>query len=311
MAECGRRALPSLGEDLNRRLTEIESGLSKPVDPGRIVSAAKEVETELSEWAGRVVDHNTESEREMREIIAALAKAGESVSARNEKYSREITGMSGNLRGIAAMSDLSAIRRSIIESAAALKSCVEKMAEESRQSVAQLTSQVKEYRDRLETTEKLCSTDSLTELSNRRAFESHLQSRIAARQPFALIMIDLNDFKQINDRHGHLAGDDLLRQFSNELRAQFTVADMVARWGGDEFAVLIAGDLDQARERTDRIRRWALGEYKIGICEGKEIRTTLTASIGAVEWNGSEDGCALLARADALVYRTKKVFRAG
>jgi len=309
MAECGRRALPPLGEDLNKRLTEIENGLSKPVAPERIASAAKEVENELSAWAGRAVDHHSESEREMQEIISALAKAAESVSARDEKYSKEISGMSGSLRGIAAMNDLGAIRRSIIESAAALKTCVEKMAEESRQSVAELTSQVKEYQDRLEASEKLSTTDPLTELANRRAFESHLESRIRAGKTFGLIMIDLNDFKKINDRHGHLAGDDLLRQFANELRAQFTVADVVARWGGDEFAVLIAGDLEQAKERADRIRRWALGEYKISVCEGKEIRTTLTASMGTVEWTGSENGCALLARADALVYRTKKVSR--
>ena len=127
-------------------------------------------------------------------------------------------------------------------------------------------------------------------------------------------MIDLNGFKAINDKHGHLVGDDLLRQFANELRAQFSSSDIVARWGGDEFTVLIAGDLDQARERAERIRRWALGEYRIGACEKKEdkdIRTTLTASIGTVEWDGSEAGCHLLARADALVYRTKKVRHAG
>jgi diguanylate cyclase (GGDEF)-like protein len=311
MAECGRRALPPLGEDLNKRLTEIENGLSRPVPPERIASAAKEVENELSAWAGRAVEQHSESEREMQQIIAALAKAAESVSARDEKYSKEISGMSGNLRGIAAMNDLGAIRRSIIESAAALKTCVEKMAEESRQSVAELTSQVKEYQDRLEASEKLSTTDPLTELSNRRAFESHLESRIRAGKTFGLIMIDLNDFKKINDRHGHLAGDDLLRQFANELRAQFTVADVVARWGGDEFAVLVAGDLEQAKERAERVRRWALGEYKIGLCDGKETRTTLTASMGTVEWNGSENGRGLLARADALVYRTKKVCRAG
>lgn len=304
MAESARRALPPLGDDLKKRLTEIEEGLSKPVAPERIVSAAKEVEIELSTWAGRVVDQNSESERDMKEIIAALARAAESVSARDEKYSKEISGMSGKLRGIASMNDLGAIRRSIVDSAAALKTCVEKMAEESRQAVAQLTTEIDEYRSRLEVSEKLSSTDPLTELSNRRAFESHLRLRIAARTPFSLIMLDLNGFKAINDRFGHLLGDDLLRQFAVELAAQFTPAEVVARWGGDEFAVLMAGDLAEAKEKAERIRRWALGEYRIG---GNAIRTTVTAAIGTVEWDGSESGDALLARADALVYRTKRI----
>jgi diguanylate cyclase len=309
MAECGRRALPPLGDDLSNRLTQIEGGLSKPVPPDRLRNVAREVEAELNSWAGKANDHHSETEREMKEIISALARAAESVSARDEKYSKEINGLSGNLRGIANLNDLGAIRRSIIESAASLKSCVEKMVEESRQSVALLTSEVKEYRDRLEASEKLSVTDPLTDLANRRAFEDQLKARIAAGRPFGLIMIDLNGFKAINDQYGHLAGDDLLRQFAAELRAQFTIADLVARWGGDEFAVLVSGTLAQTEERVERIRRWALGEYKIGLCEGKEIRTTLRASLGAVEWDRSENGCALLARADAIVYRTKSASR--
>jgi diguanylate cyclase (GGDEF)-like protein len=304
MAECGRRALPHLSEDLSRRLTEIENSLARPVEPEKISFAAKEAQSELSNWAGRANEQHSENEREMKEIIAALGRAAESVSARDEKYSLEIGGLSGKLKGIAGLNDLATIRRSIMESASALKTCMERMAEESRQSVKQLSDEVKEYRTRLEASEKLSAIDPLTELSNRRAFENQLQARIEAKKPFGLIMIDLDGFKVINDRHGHLAGDDLLRQFSSELRAHFTVADLVARWGGDEFAVLVAGNLDQAEQRVERIRRWVLGEYRIGKSE-PPIRTKLSASVSAVEWNGSETGLELLARADALVYKTK------
>jgi diguanylate cyclase (GGDEF)-like protein len=308
MADCGRRALPNLSEDLSRRLTEIEKSLARPVEPEKISSAARDAQTELSNWAGKANEHHSENEREMKEIIAALSRAAESVSARDEKYSLEIGGLSGKLKGIASLNDLPTIRRSIMESASALKTCVERMAEESKQSVQQLSNEVKEYRTRLEASEKLCTIDTLTELSNRRAFENQLQARIAGKKTFSLIMIDLDGFKVINDKHGHLAGDDLLRQFSAELRAHFTVADMVARWGGDEFAVLVAGNLDQAEQRVERIRRWVLGEYRIGKAE-PPIRTKLSASVGAVEWNGSESGLEVLARADALVYKTKSKSR--
>jgi diguanylate cyclase (GGDEF)-like protein len=213
------------------------------------------------------------------------------------------------------MNSLVAIRRSIVESAASLKTCVEKMAEESRQSVAQLTAEVNEYRDRLQTSEKLSTTDPLTDLYNRRAFEHQLETFIERGRSFSLIMIDLNGFKAINDAHGHLAGDDLLRQFSLKLAAQFTANDIVARWGGDEFAILITGRLAQIEDRVSRIRRCALGEYWICACPGpsatpesdseKPILTILTASIGVVEWSRFETGSSLLARADALVYRTK------
>jgi diguanylate cyclase (GGDEF)-like protein len=308
MADCGRRALPNLSDDLSRKLTEIENSLARPVEPEKITSAAKDVQVELSTWAGRALDQHTENEREMKEIISALSRAAESVSARDQKYSQEIGGLSGKLKGIASQNDIGTIRRSIMESAAALKTCVERMAEESKQSVQQLTAEVKEYRTRLEASERLSTTDPLTELANRRAFESQLLTRIKTGRPFGLIMIDLNGFKGINDKHGHLAGDDLLRQFSSELRSHFTVADIVARWGGDEFAILVAGTLAQTEERVERIRRWVLGEYRIGTAE-PPVRTKLSASLGAVEWDGSETGLELLARADALVYRTKEKSR--
>ena len=271
-------------------------------------SAAKDVETELSAWAGKALLHHAEGEREMKEIISALARTAESVTARDEKYSAEIGGLSGKLRGIAGMNNLGEIRRSIIESAAALKHCVEKMAEDSRKSVLVLSAQVEEYRERLRASEILSTLDPLTDLANRRAFEKQLQYRIELGKPFALIVIDLDDFKSVNDRHGHLAGDDLLRQFAGELRTQFRATDLVTRWGGDEFAVLVAGTLQQAGERIERIRRWALGEYRIKAGE-QTVTLKLNASMGSAEWNGAETGEELIARADNLVYRTKEKSR--
>jgi diguanylate cyclase len=304
MAECGQRAIPPLGEDLNRRLTEIGDGLVRPEAEG-LNTAAREVQSELSTWAGRAISHHTESEREMREIVAALARTAEAVQARDEKYGREIGGLSGKLQAIASLSDLSAIRKSIVESAASLKICVEKMAEESRQSVRELSGQVAEYKEKLAASERLSSLDALTGLANRRAFETQLQERIATRQAFGLIVIDLNGFKEVNDRYGHLAGDDLLRQFSHELKTQFTALDLVTRWGGDEFAILVTGGIEPVLDRADRIRKWALGEYKIR-AGNETVRITLNASLGTAEWNGSESGTDLIARADALVYSTKQ-----
>jgi diguanylate cyclase (GGDEF)-like protein len=303
MAECGQRAFPSLGEELNRRLTQIHGSLAKPVGD-RLTSAAREVEAELAVWAGRAIQHHAESEREMQEIIAALARTAESVLARDEKYSEEIGSLGGELRGIAGMSNLGEIRRAILESAGALRNCVEKMAQENKRSVHDLSAQLEEYRERLRVSEHLSTLDPLTELANRRAFEKQLQYRIEIGKPFALIFIDLNDFKTVNDRYGHLAGDDLLRQFGGELRTQFRANDLVARWGGDEFAVLVTGGLTLAEGQILRIRRWALGEYNVR-AGAETVKVTLDACLGAAEWNGTESGEALMVRADAIVYDSK------
>jgi diguanylate cyclase (GGDEF)-like protein len=230
-----------------------------------------------------------------------VARAAESVSQRDQKYAREMGDHMGRLSLIAEVNDLALVRRSVIESTRALKACIEKMAEDSKTALLELTDQVSEYRARLEESERIAATDSLTGLANRRGFEKQLEARVTAGTPFCLIMLDLNDFKEVNDRFGHLAGDELLRQFAVELRAQFMPFDTVGRWGGDEFVVITEGALKDAEEKADRVRKWALGDYKIS-----DAKTRVGASIGVVERNGAETGLELLARVDRRVYEGKR-----
>ena len=303
MAQNGQRAIPALGQDLKQNLTRIHESLSRAT-PDKLDAATRSLEQELSVWADRAVRQYRENERELKEIVGAVASAAESVSQMDEKYSVRIRELTGNLKTIAELNDLPAIRRSIVESAAALRTCVEQMAEESRTSVTHLSRQVEEYREKLRETERISGQDSLTGLANRRAFERQLETRMAGRCIFTLMMVDLDGFKRVNDRYGHLAGDDLLKQFSLELRAQIPADDLVARWGGDEFAVLVFGDSGQAESHARSVRKWALGAYRIATSEGP-AKVLIGASIGIAQWNGYESGAGLLARADAAVYAAK------
>ncbi len=83
--------------------------------------------------------------------------------------------------------------------------------------------------------------DFLTDLLNTRAFESELTERLAAGEPFALVLADVDDLKLVNDSQGHAAGDDHLRRLAAVLREETAPEDTVARIGGDEFAILATG----------------------------------------------------------------------
>jgi diguanylate cyclase len=304
MAQCGQRAVPPLGQDLSRKLREIQGSLHQPVSPDALTLASRRAEAELSMWADLAVRLHHDNAREMKEIVGAVALAAESVGDRDRKYSGQIGELSGRLRSISELNDLAIIRRSIVESAAALKACVERMAEDSKASVQQLSREVAQYRERLMESERLSELDPLTGLANRRGFENRLQARLQARDTFSLLLIDLNDFKEVNDRHGHLAGDDLLKQFAAEVTSQFAGSDLVGRWGGDEFVVLTGCDLREAQRRAEGIRKWAFGDYKIETTSGT-VSVVLQASIGIAQWNGHESGADLLARADTGVYSLK------
>lgn len=307
MGTAGEKATPAIGSTLNLRLREISGNLLSP-SPEELSEVTEQVNQELAGWAERAVQHHNENERELREIISVVARATEAIGRKDEKYAKEIGDVTGKMRTFADLKDIAVIRRSIMESATMLRSCVEKMTEESRSTLTSLSAEVTEYRVRMEAAEKTATLDPLTQICNRRAFEKRLELKISNRDTFSLILIDLNGFKGVNDTHGHTAGDELLRQFSTELKGQFAPEDTVSRWGGDEFAVLVAGDLKVAGEKAERVRRWVLGDYKIATASGV-VKVAAGASLGVVQWNGRETALELVNRADQGLYGEKQASR--
>jgi diguanylate cyclase (GGDEF)-like protein len=301
------RAVPALGHDLEHKLSDLDTSLQAALQkdmPAALAGTDRKVQAEFAQWAERAFARHKTTERELREIVGAMAKAVEAITARDARCTLEAGGLAARLRSITRLTDIALIREAVVESANSLAVCVERMAETGRQSLRRLSDQVDDYRARLSNAERLSALDPLTGLANRRTFETQLDVKIHAADPFCLILIDLNDFKKVNDRLGHLAGDDVLKSFAGKLRALFPSADLVARWGGDEFAVIVSSSLEDAQARVDRTRRSPIGECKI-TSAGQVIIVTVEASLGVVEWDGAEKGLELLARADASMYSMK------
>ncbi len=165
-------------------------------------------------------------------------------------------------------------------------------------------------RDNVQQTIEMAMTDGLTGLHNRRYLENHLATQFnqaASRgKPLSLLIIDIDFFKAINDSYGHDAGDDVLREFANRIRANIRGIDLASRYGGEEFVVVLPEtDAALAYMVAERIRAHVAGEPFLIYDRTKMIEVTI--SIGVASLLGAGDSPEqILKRADQALYTAKR-----
>jgi diguanylate cyclase (GGDEF)-like protein len=149
----------------------------------------------------------------------------------------------------------------------------------------------------------LATTDSLTGISNRSEFSRMLASEMDRAKrygtPLSLIMYDLDYFKRVNDSFGHDAGDEVLRAVTDVVKGNTRAVDVVARWGGEEFMVLMPqSDLTSAKSAAEKLRQ-AIAEHRF------DKVNTITVSFGVTEFVPQDDFNTLLKRVDDALYLAK------
>jgi diguanylate cyclase len=161
-----------------------------------------------------------------------------------------------------------------------------------------------EFQTRLREAEILASLDPLTGVGNRREFDRQIATRIQQDKTFCVLLFDIDDFKIVNDRYGHLCGDEVLKQLGARLKRQIRSRDFVCRWGGDEFVVLLECGLTDAVTRSRQITRWINGRYSATV-QGRKTRADITVSVGVAEHIKGEAPNELFDRVDSSMYRQK------
>src|SRR5256886_1038831 len=169
--------------------------------------------------------------------------------------------------------------------------------------ITDISAQVDLMRER----EQLARTDPITGLMNRRAAEEVLEREASRAQRFgsriSVALVDLDLFKQVNDRHGHAAGDEALRAVAQVITSAMRGVDVAARWGGDEMiAILPATGLEGARSFGERVRAAVEGL-------DEKVMHGVTLSVGVAELQPGEDWADAVRRADAKLYEAKDAGR--
>jgi diguanylate cyclase len=166
---------------------------------------------------------------------------------------------------------------------------------------------INELKSRLEIVEAEANLDPLTNLFNRRSLERALEEFFTlckqSKMSFSLVLIDLDDFKYINDNYGHHVGDLVLAKVAKVLRTNMRAKDIVGRWGGDEFVIIMPNtDLENAKKVVERLRS-QLEKMEI-LAEGKKFKVSI--SVGVVQCGENfQSWLDMLKKADRLMYEDK------
>jgi two-component system cell cycle response regulator len=167
-----------------------------------------------------------------------------------------------------------------------------------------------ELRQRNEDLDRISRTDGLTGLRNRRHVEEYLAklTSLARRnvEPIAVLVIDIDHFKSVNDDHGHDAGDAVLREVAGRLQDSVRLEDMVGRWGGEEFLVVLPNTADQgAAELAERLRQ-VVADTPCRLADGDAVQVTISVGCAA---SLIDDAGRLVRSADAAMYEAKQTGR--
>jgi diguanylate cyclase len=222
------------------------------------------------------------------------------------RYDASLKALSDDLKGTADRSRIREIVELLVVStreAVASNQLLEKRLGEGRGEIQLL-------REALEATRADALTDALTGLANRRHFEEMLQKSIDQttinREPFCLVMCDIDFFKRFNDQHGHLTGDQVLRLVAKTMQQKLKTTAIPCRYGGEEFAVILpSADIVAGRICAETIRQ-ALLTRELVIRSTGETIGRVTISLGVATYRRGDTISSLIERADSCLFQAKR-----
>lgn len=244
--------------------------------------------------------------KHVQNSIAAIAGTIQAAQTSASEYGETLGSVTSQIQPNITAEQLAQVVSQVMED-------TKKMVERNQELESQLensSKQVAELTQYLETVKKEATTDGLTGVSNRKAFDREIAALVEEatnnKTTFTLMMIDIDHFKKFNDTYGHQTGDQVLRLVARTLISNIKGRDVVARYGGEEFSVMLpATPLAPGRAVADMLRK-SIESKELIDKAAKKTLGAITVSIGVAQFRQGEDIPTLIERADVALYQAKK-----
>jgi len=293
------------GRPFRERLKSASIGIEQEAPAHAIEQSGQHVAQELDLFVRELAKLRDRREKEYKQIIRIVAEAGVTMAKGGSSQSEELAAFAARLDTVTRLESVAEIRHQLASRVTELQEMASRIQVEGQARAQALEKEIRNVQDRLKAAEALAETDVLTGLGNRRMAENAMRAAIGSGMPFSLLVFDLDSFKSVNDRFGHSQGDRLLKAVGEQLKRSVRESDVVCRWGGDEFVVLLADtSLVNAEERAAHIRANAFGRFVLGDA-GKTVWVEIDGSAGIAEYQPGETPSEFFARADQVLYEKK------
>ena len=277
----------------------------------------KTIATQFDRQKIKILDHIQrqksyiqERESEFREIIDLMTAAMAGLDDENRHFYDSIRSQGERFEEITLLDDIKRMKAELEREVDSMRAMVRKKERQDQQTLEALSSQVDVLKKELDQARHSANTDGLTGVKNRKALDEHLRSLVernrVTRAPFSLLMMDLDDFKQLNDIFGHTVGDRMLLAFAKKCSTAIRSGDFLARYGGEEFMLILPGaSLRNATKKAKQLCKIiASARYAADDSPRADV-VSVTVSIGVSTYQQGDTAKSLVDRADQCLYQAK------
>jgi diguanylate cyclase len=290
-------------QDLRARIDECRAAVASGADPEAIAALAEACFTLCDAAVDGMATAEIDRRTELARLVSLVRDTVTLLAGNGDAFSTEIASAADRFNGLLQIRDVQQLKQALVAEVGQLQRIAASRQNHWRDTVAMFQSRVAALETQLVAVKQQAEVDPLTGISNRRHFETACREylQLSLRQ-FVVAIFDLDDFKRINDTGGHPAGDEVLRLVANKLKVGVRKEDSVARIGGDEFALMLAGvTLRQAESRLRSI----VAELA-ALPTALEDPSHVTVSCGAAEYAAGDSIESLMGRADRALYDAKR-----